>query len=1086
MAVVASLSLMDFSGQLASRAGDLPSERSPTLRPGVDPPAAGAPAQIERVAIGAGWRIGEPFDVRWEVAGDESQVAGYRVSLIEVHPDTMVPFGREVACADVPPGSRRCRITPGGIGGDAVAFLAPCVSALVREPGSTPHQRLGPARAVFPPGADARAQLRLARAASDAPSDLPSADSGDVSSGESMPGRGAPDWALGQIESQNAILFDRADPAWNVVAQVGADQEVRIAFDSAPVRGPQRLLAYGGFAGHPEIESEADVRVYVLAGAVGDDGPECGPWRMVQRQSFRLSSARGAPSPMTRIDQRVDPRAGSGFGPWAPQIALVVQGRAIDPRHPPILLGVRLVPAESQPVAAMDVDAGKDLDAPPEMIRPEHFQLAGPPPAMATLTLPFGQEHATTPWPMINMSRGPVNLPEPNFKGTLSWDAKGIQGCAQVEFEVKYGSAFTVLGADEPGRIDGGVLKQPAGQHPLDFAKYGKGLGTYYVRVAAQDAKGADVAFRSQPVVVNAHPAGAPPGDAVLLSLTFAGFTDYHSDSALTWNVTSDPDSIMLAGDFSKNPMAAHGMVVINATACFTATKGWKYFHWRTPWPHCAKGRFEVAKGDFGSAAPIHDVQDTGHPYQSSGPKDVHGHIKRFGYVDLLPVYQKILAANPSPGQPYAVRVTPLDAAGSPCGGPSDTQYLQFAPYAFAAKAKIKTVYYDGGSLDLGTPVGGPCPPPVHEGTTVMPAFTCWKDNTKLFISFEGPMDAASVNQAIGFSPPWPDIVTKWYQDNQFGVGHMSSLWFDTVYTITLGTGAKTKSGAKILDKPLQWRVKTLPFAEKIPGIKKLEIAPNPVVIPPGDVTLSYRVEDATDFYMELVNVYGEHGSGTATYDPPLPEGSVRTRILNPVPNPKGPSYYIRAVAGNALGFFAEHFPFQIKQIPKAKADLAIDGAMSSLVPGPVTGAPIFIAPQVTIKNLGPEPMPNELLALTKVITSYYIDPPVGTPGYGTKGPHNREVACTNTLAQTKNPPGGMGPWFIVPTCPELPYGVFTKLTRLYGAKTEVRLPMSETVSQPGLGGAILPHVLDGNMNNNSHAYFPDPWPVVLNAGAGQ
>ncbi len=1056
-----------------------------SLRPGVDPRAAGMPVQVERVAIEAGWRLGEPFDVRWDVAGDESQVVAYRVSLIAIHPEKAVPFGREVASADVAPGSRRCQITPAGAGDEIADYLAPRVTAILHQPGPVPpHQRMGPARAVFPAGTDAAAQLQMAVPAHGLAQGPQLSDWREVAAGESPPDSSAAVWAVGQVETHNAILFDDARPAWNFAARVGGGQEASIHFESAAVRGPLRLLAYGGFAGQPEVPSEVEVQVCVIAGSPHDPDANSGVRLVARSETFRISCSPGTTSPLTRIDQIIDPRSAPGRGPWPLRIAMVARGRSIDPRHPPVLLGVRLLPAELGAAAPMEMMANRNLDAPPGMIRPEHFHLAGPPPAMTTLKLPFGQEHATTPWPMIDMSRGPVNLPEPNLKATLSWDAKAIQGCVQVEFEVAYGSAFTVLGGDEPGRIDSGIVKQPAGQHPLDFAKYGKGLGTYFVRVAAQDAKGADVAFRSQPVVVNAHAAGAPPSDVRVTSLTMAGFTDFFSDTTLAWVVTSDPDSILLAGEFAKKQAFPLGQIVIDATAYFNATKGWKFLHWRTPWPNCAKGRVEVAKGEFGAGAPLHDAQDAGHPYQSGGPKDVHGHIKRFGYVDLLPVYQKILAANPSPGETYAARVTPLDAAGSPCGGPSETQYLQFAPYAFAAKTKIKTVYYDGGSLDLGTPADSPCPPAVHEGTTVMPAFTCWKDNSKLVITFDGPMDAASVNKAIGFSPPWPDIVTKWYQDNQFGVGHMSSLWFDTVYTITLGTGAKTKSGAKILDKALQWRVKTLPFADKIPSIKKLEIVPGTVIIPPGAMTINYRVEDATDFYMELVNAYGEYGIGTAEYDPPLPEGSVRTSVLNPVPKPDGPGYFIRAVAGNALIFFAEDFPFQIKQIPKVKADLAIDGALCALVPGPVQGAPIFIGPTVTIKNLGPEPMPSELLALTKVVTSYYIDPPVGTPGYGTKGPHNREVACTNTLAQTKNPPGGMGPWVIVPTCPELPNGVFTKFTRLYGAKTEVWLPMSETVSQPGLGGAILPHVLDDNINNNSHAYFPDPWPVVLNAGA--
>ncbi len=187
--------------------------------------------------------------------------------------------------------------------------------------------------------------------------------------------------------------------------------------------------------------------------------------------------------------------------------------------------------------------------------------------------LPFGQKRLTTPWPKVNNSRGPIDVSESNAANiTLSWDLqKTLPQASQIEYEVLFGSSFTVLDQDEPKRIQNGVVKKNSGQYPLNISASGKGKGVYYIRIVAQNSKGVDLALRSQPVLVRVDQPlyeiveVAQDPTASLLSLL------YNKETSVMFDIDSE-------GSIDQN-----GNLTVDTTL-----QGQVEYRWRTTQPECA------------------------------------------------------------------------------------------------------------------------------------------------------------------------------------------------------------------------------------------------------------------------------------------------------------------------------------------------------------------------------------------------------------------------------------------------------------------------------------------------------------------
>jgi hypothetical protein len=755
-----------------------------------------------------------------------------------------------------------------------------------------------------------------------------------------------------------------------------------------------------------------------------------------------------------------------------------IEVHTIDPQHPPALFGLHT--AAIAPEMINKAKPNGELTQPPSRVTPADYvvDMSEMVPLILPPLPPGGKE--TTPWPQINGTHGPVDLPLPNVTCTLGWNATEIKGCSQIEYEVAYGNTFTKLEGDEPGRVTSGIVKKAAGTQTIDFAALGKGLGTYYVRVAAQNASGQEVALRSQPAVVRVVAAGGSlpvlvPG---VLVWTFANFTNYFSPlSPSDWQVDEGPVYFWAGSVY--NP--------------FLRT-GYDYFQWHTTNSLCVSGRLDVVAGDFGKGPSIHTATMPGRQLQQGG----HGTskwplVERFGHFEMKPIYQKLLAANPAPWQVYALRVTPLDAAGKSCGDPSPTKYMQYAP-AYA-KCYIKSVSLHGCDLDpRGCMVGDVAQPtldPAGKGVVIVPAWNCWKDHSALLIGFSELMDRDSVEKALTFSPPWPQTITTWYDKKAgttdwetIGVGHLSNLWFDTVYTITLDTKAKTKSGQPLIAGPVRWQFRTLPYAADLATIEKFDY-PKVIVTPPGTLNVNYRVKDTEEFWIDLWQSVAH--SEIVPTKAPLPEGTLSSQVYAPKPAEPGIGTYISAVVGNALGYFEYKHSFQLKELPDVNADLALNGSKSFLVPGVPRGGLMSVSPVVVVEKYGSDPIPQELLGQIKVVTTYEVSSisALGKPLPGKPGIMlgSREVVCTNTLADAKGT-SPHGPWYIVPTCAEIPQGVFTNWTKLYRVMAQLELPLRQTV-QPGVGfSALVPKSLFPNDQLKNNTILTNSV-VVLGSGAG-
>lgn len=655
-------------------------------------------------------------------------------------------------------------------------------------------------------------------------------------------------------------------------------------------------------------------------------------------------------------------------------------------------------------------------------------QIAGGP-------LPFGQKRLTTPWPKVNGSRDPICLAKPlKTSVNLEWDTLATTGAKQIKYEIVFGSNFTKLDGDQSGAIASAVVKSTKGSIVLDLASFGKGSGTYYIRVAAQDALGEDVAYRSQPVKVVLEPNGCVPlllGKPINL-FTVNHFTSVKYGYARGVSVTTEPQS------FPEGP---------------------PFIQWSTLLEACSNARLEVVKGDFNAGSSA--------LYSKTGAGSVYPHkanvsgIHRWGRFDLKPVYLKLLAAKHNLGQKYALRVVPIDAQGKQCGAAATELYLQyFQPHS----ASISKVMLNGQYL-TGMPKGSLMAPPVYEGyNTVTPKFNCWKDNTKIFVSFKQEMDEKSVEKAMTISPPWPDLVVKWYTKNSMvtsgeihsiGIGNMSNLWFDTVYTITLGTGAKTKSGKKILQTPVQWRFRTMPFADKMPLIEIVDYS-KIVTIPNGEMTIAYAFNNVDKAEVGLGYVFHTQ----------IPQSliSVKETIevlrVDPAYDP-AMGAHVSVLYGNALAILGERHPFKVNVVPPVKTDLAISSA--HLIPGRLSTDQITMDPYVEITNNGPSSIAKDVLPFAKVDVVYRVSPPFCS-GIWCKW-QAREVRAVASMKNCKAPFKKGNSCKLTPTSWDLPKGKLNKPARMYAA--EARLSSAYNSHH------YTPQIDDDSQKNNDYYYDP-------------
>lgn len=599
-------------------------------------------------------------------------------------------------------------------------------------------------------------------------------------------------------------------------------------------------------------------------------------------------------------------------------------------------------------------------------------------------TLPFGQKRLTTHWPQINGQRGPISMLLPDAGNvTLSWDmGSTITGGDQIEYEVKYKSNFTVLDNDDPESIQKGTLMGAAGQHPLVLATEEKDLGTYYVRIGAQDHQGQDVALRSQPVIVHVNP---------------------------PFTVTEVVPTMLPIGAWFVNPntktrlkIDGHGWskseVKISSTFDGTA-----HLDWETKLTDCAMVQLHLVEEGPGGKL-IHTEKQIGSDvhYGCSTEDGVVSCTEREGSFDITSV-----VANLAWGKKYGIWIHPLNSAGNKIDLPSNRIYLSVhyrSPF-------IETAMIRGQYIGTGTPKGQPFLSKI-EWSKVTPHYGCIpNDHGQIHFIFSEPMDTQSVESNLTVIPPWPDVEILWHEnDTRLGYGNMSNLWFDTTYSFTLEMGAKTKTGKSILETPVQWRIQTLPYAETCPEITCMGVSPPEVLVPPyssgiaKDVCFTFQTTNAE--ILSTQNFY-LNGYWQANNYPKLPGGSflwlATAKASAATFEQWGQNPYWEINIANALGWATGRLYYKIEEMTRVNADLGIQSvswkndecAIHVVNHGPA-GIPRIYLPYLSVDT--------RFIATTHGVVDSKVHLGQGSPQDGDFAPNTERIV----IAKTDDLPGGV------------------------------------------------------------------------------
>jgi len=300
----------------------------------------GVPFQIETVAITSGWQVNDTFTVEWTVSGDESPIDHYEVSLMAVFPDQVMPFPAALASGNLAAGSRQFSTALPGPFFPVPLYLAPVVVAVPTDPAITPHQRIGPAKPLFPSGTSPFSQPQLQNVYTRTNPPLLILNFGSVSFGGEPAGLGRAVWAAGEVESHNGILFDNASPAWNIGVRPEPTDQIGIWLNKGFFTGKHRVIACVGFLGGGG--NAVDVRMRCSLERMNAPVPP--PFSYPVQTANLVDPVGGPPAPMKVLTQVVNRADAAWPGDSRLLISFTFEGGAVDPLHPPALFGLRIVP----------------------------------------------------------------------------------------------------------------------------------------------------------------------------------------------------------------------------------------------------------------------------------------------------------------------------------------------------------------------------------------------------------------------------------------------------------------------------------------------------------------------------------------------------------------------------------------------------------------------------------------------------------------------------------------------------------------------------------------------------------------------
>jgi hypothetical protein len=294
----------------------------------------GEPIQIENVRFDA-----EDMSIAWDVVGDDSQVEEYLVEWIVLRPQSLDPLGAAIFSERAFPEERSHSILGidhavlvAEVAADGgAAYLIPSVAPrFVSDAGYGPGQ-LGAAVPVASLG------FGVVGMHAAIPVFEYLGGTAPISFGDSFDRRAV--WLPGTVVSHSGFAF-ASGPSWNMVMRPEpGDPWLRYTFTGTDhFNYPVRIVMNAGFM--DEVTGLGDTATFEVSGYfTSDDGMHD---RMLLGGPLTIVGPLDSedPQPMGLIIRDFDPEGAMGIL----NLHVTVQGGDLDPNHPPLVVGLRVIP----------------------------------------------------------------------------------------------------------------------------------------------------------------------------------------------------------------------------------------------------------------------------------------------------------------------------------------------------------------------------------------------------------------------------------------------------------------------------------------------------------------------------------------------------------------------------------------------------------------------------------------------------------------------------------------------------------------------------------------------------------------------
>ncbi len=313
----------------------------------IEPDPVGEPLQITNVRLVAD---GADRLIRWEVTGDEGNVASYHVELLMFYPHRLDPIGGAVFEADLAAGADHALVDAGAFddaradaGADLfIAYVLPLVSAQFHEPDPAIPEPMQPGPAQPLQLSDRTLRPTVFRG--------PQLGGGilmrDVDPAGEPPHSDSAAWTEGPLNSHIGFAFDSmGSSATNLVARPGPELEsMTVSFDEIPILPPRwSLVTHAGFVGDLDTENVAHVEAECTVQHMFAPGVETDPPLNVS-EVVETHAADPQPLRVLRIDIDTETHPDLGIAPpYRVRPSVGVDAPIFDMTSPPAFFGMRFI-----------------------------------------------------------------------------------------------------------------------------------------------------------------------------------------------------------------------------------------------------------------------------------------------------------------------------------------------------------------------------------------------------------------------------------------------------------------------------------------------------------------------------------------------------------------------------------------------------------------------------------------------------------------------------------------------------------------------------------------------------------------------